>query len=308
MYTTWHNIDTSAPSGRINFDEELDKRKLIKNNLSTKFTRLIGKIAKFNLITLVFTSIVISLGISYLAACPSFLNRCHEVFIETRQQLVPIGLEKGSPNPKERRTKIKREIIASEWIDGNVFRSLLLLSAFILAFLRWQYGNRQSSMSEIFERKKSSNLDLIAHEGAVQDLVSGAVDPPSPNLQMRQTIFSKEQVDTLCNDFASRNPYGNKEATFKQKMFVFMELDNLEFAYTKFKSGMLDNEQIYRACEIFESRCQSELFRHLAAKQGLAYYTEDFHEVVRILLIFGYARSHGNVDNLHNDSEKTEGV
>jgi len=48
---------------------------------------------------------------------------------------------------------------------------------------------------------------------------------------------------------------------------------------------------MYRSCEIFESRCRSNLFRHIVANQGLEYYTDDLRKVIRYLMIFGYAKS-----------------
>ncbi|MCJ9430746.1 hypothetical protein [Kordiimonas marina] len=167
------------------------------------------------------------------------------------------------------------------------FQALLVTFAFILAFTRWQIGNRQSGMSELFERKKEVNLLILGGDSKLKQLVSGATSfKHSTQAQNNKTITPEE-----CRAYFNEITYNKRKASdidFDEKMFTFLELDNLEFAFSKYKSGLLDAEQMYRSCEIFESRCLNEDFRYLAAMQGFSFYTEDFHRVLGSLLVRGY--------------------
>lgn len=266
-------------------------------NKAQKFIdqKITVSIGKQNIIGLVILFSLASAVMSILIPLSS--NTTHR----TEEKVIKINADKSIQQKEE--TTIKESINSTYYFyllvfDGDIFRNSILFSAFVLAFFRWQVGNRQSAMSEIFERKRSMNLHIINNESDIKDMISGAISN-SLNIQdvNKETTFEKERAIELLEHFLMNNPHGKKEAGFKQRMFVYMELDNIEFALIKYHAGHLDAEQMFRACEIFESRCQSAFFRHLAINQGLAYYTRDFHKLICILMIFGYANSNDNNGN-----------
>ena len=70
-------------------------------------------------------------------------------------------------------------------------------------------------------------------------------------------------------------------------MLVFYELDNLEFVYLKFNTGLIDYNQIVRACLIFESRCMNKDFRMLSYRQVTGNYSVSFQNLIDLLIYIG---------------------
>lgn len=198
------------------------------------------------------------------------------------------------------------------FFNHDVFRGVLITGAFLLAFIRWQVGNRESAMSELFERKKEVNKLLMDKNDDLRELVIGVTE--LRDLKMSQNAPDKEydfdeclEIISRCIDgYKSKLPLLDEEklaareqkgttgvkaleaSEFLRKTFVYIEMDNLEFAHSKYEAGLLDPEQMFRSFEIFESRCRDDRFRELAAMQGLSYYTIDFQKVLVTALIYGY--------------------
>lgn len=189
------------------------------------------------------------------------------------------------------------------------FSDIVMLLVFASAFFQWQSSKKQTSISEMFERKKSTNKLIIEHGGKLADILHPVLGDKGENATSedkkatkkdeeatRKIVTKKEDIKTKLLDFAKKVEHNKIETEiemkkFIEKMFVYIELDNLEFALAKYVAGYLDDEQMYRACEIFESRCKGRLFRHLAVIQGLGYYTEELHNLVCCCLINGYNQS-----------------
>jgi hypothetical protein len=216
-------------------------------------------------------------------------------------------------------TEVQREQLDTAFFNLPYFQASIILFAFILAFSRWMIENRQSSMSELFERKKEVNLLLLKDEKSIfQPLVSEAVRAEaSPEREQRVEIANAHvrlllhraktwQQDPALVDGESASPFvggirrllrevlfegpqkregGAANADFLRKMFVYIELDNFELAFNRYIAGLLDPEQMFRACEIIESRCMNSTFRYLAANQGLKYYTANFHKALIPVLV-----------------------
>jgi len=65
-------------------------------------------------------------------------------------------------------------------------------------------------------------------------------------------------------------------------MYVFAELDNLEYVIEKYKLGYISPEQAFRGLRAFRSRCEHPDFRERALRWvGRAGYMEDTEGVVR---------------------------
>jgi hypothetical protein len=191
---------------------------------------------------------------------------------------------------------------------------IVAILVFSFALLRWGVENRQSSLNEIFARKKEINSLLMAKDNLTK-FIEGAVDKENlVKLTWSELATNKKSVVTSKTlkvgpftlrtsgyeiaspkiseilseitklDYLKDTPAFDQE----QKIFVFMEIDNLEFALEKYNAGYLDNEQMFRVCEIFESRCLSRPFRYLAATQGLAYYRFGLRQILARLIVRGH--------------------
>jgi len=92
--------------------------------------------------------------------------------------------------------------------------------------------------------------------------------------------------------FASRVDYAALPVEHKSQtvidMYIFAELDNLEFVFQKAKFGLVYPEFAFRAVKIFIARAENERFAQRAmqlVKSGR--YNEDFRRVVNELLYLG---------------------
>ncbi len=143
-------------------------RKLL--NKAHKFVdqKITVSIGKQNIIGLVILFSIARTVLSILI--PLSRNNTHRI----EEKVITINTDKSIPQKEE---MIKKEKINPTSyfnflvFDGDVFRNLILFSAFILAFFRWHVGNRQSAMSEIFERKRSMNLHIINNESDIKDMI-----------------------------------------------------------------------------------------------------------------------------------------
>jgi hypothetical protein len=59
---------------------------------------------------------------------------------------------------------------------------------------------------------------------------------------------------------------GNDESSFRKSMYVYIELDNLEYLIEKYHLGFLRNTTALRGLLTFKTRCCSAEFRNLALK------------------------------------------
>lgn len=224
----------------------------------------------------------------------------------------------GAPSETINSGNSEKKLIDRVQIEGDAFslpsfQAAVIAFAFILAFSRWMIENRQSAMSELFERKKEVNLLLLKDEkGVFQPLISEAVRPQPPRRIPERTRLHDDTVKGLLRRAATALPVEKggasksargvvtrikdilreppsdelpENAVFLRQMFVYIELDNFELAFNRYVSGLLDPEQMYRACEIIESRCLNPTFRYMAAAQGLKYYTDNFHRALIPILV-----------------------
>lgn len=231
------------------------------------------------------------------SGCGSIFGGCQSVSLETRTQIGSLVSTSGQDRSKVDQipdsSSPSRIVNQSEKIADDGLLNVAIVAAYgtILAFLyavfQWRMENRQSSMNEFFERKKDINF-LLMERNDLRDLLKEAVDRHIVALWERREIYPQVSVGNI-NEIQNLDYIRSIEKfTFEQKMFVFVEIDNLEFAIEKYVSGYLDDGQMYRACEIFQSRCFSRGFRYLAATQGLVYYKTSLQSVLACLVLRGH--------------------
>jgi hypothetical protein len=205
----------------------------------------------------------------------------------------------GPRSWREATTKqIRSEPQQRETFNFVVFQAILVAFAFSVGFARWQIGNRQAALNTVFDRKKELNLLFLDGEKKelLEPLIRGATDPDEMIKTTGEKTASREEAAAILHKCQSTSELKNNSLIdIGKKVFVFMELDNLEFAHEKYDRGYLDAEQMHRACEILESRCLNKEFRYLAVTQGLVYYNRDFHCIVAACIVRGYLLSGGQI-------------
>lgn len=184
--------------------------------------------------------------------------------------------------------------------DLNWAKAVFLLCALLIGFSRWHHKSRQDTLSHAFERKKAVNDFIIVHCKTLAEMISAATNPVDMDdpLEPITPDQCKAHLAVIGNPISGQTtvpsrPYDNisAEKQFIQKMFIFFELDNLEFAFNKHIANLLDDTQMVRACQIFESRCLGARFRYLALLLGKNNYDPDFLRLAQDLVIIGYVRS-----------------
>ena len=282
-----HHRDGVGPPDYI---QALADRKIKRNKFQQAVQRLSEWAAKQNMMAAVTLAVGLGIFFGFSTGCNGYLSwysACHkEIFDELHK---PILIEAGLDPGHSTKTHVERDITFGPSFNGGVFSGWLFLAAFVLAFTRWQIGNAQAAMTEIFQRKRDSNLFMVSNP-KTQPLVENVIKTGTAR-RRKKTTFSEAECRDLFKKFKDDRPFGAQSTQFDQHIFVYMELDNLEFAHMKYLAGYLAPEQMYRACEIFESRCQSAFFRFIAVNHGLRFYTASFHDLVVATIIFGYAAS-----------------
>ncbi len=124
-------------------------------------------------------------------------------------------------------------LIAAITIIGQGQYSALLLSVsiFILGFQQWRAARDETAMDRFYERINLSNQKLENWPAAREMLTVAWKDNPA----------------------------------FQREMYVYVELDTLEYVIEKYKLGYMSEEHTLRGLENFKSRClYSKEFRDLA--------------------------------------------
>jgi hypothetical protein len=136
-------------------------------------------------------------------------------------------------------------------VPAEFTASLLTLGAFMFAVQQWIATRRENSMDKYFERRELVNkrLDMWPH---AQSLVSH---------------FWGGEMD---------------ERSYQKYMYVYIELDNLEYVIEKYRIGFIDVYHAWRGLETFMSRCESSEFRTIAATVvNIAGYTQATRKAVQ---------------------------
>jgi hypothetical protein len=120
-----------------------------------------------------------------------------------------------------------------------------VLAGLIISTVATRSAHRSAIFSSGFSRRRSLNKDLTKRATMLRPLVSAAID-------------SKLEFST--EPYIPEKP--GPESNFHQAMYVYSELDSLEFMYENYRDGLLGGgKHFVRACLIFQSRCESRQFR-----------------------------------------------
>jgi hypothetical protein len=111
----------------------------------------------------------------------------------------------------------------------QVATAVVALGAFILGYQQWRSARFETSIDKFYERLEASNRKL--HEWTTARQLIGALDD---------------------------------QLSFQQSMYVFSEIDNLEYVIQKYKYGYMSTDQALRGVKTFKARCIHDKFRERA--------------------------------------------
>ncbi|MDF9827762.1 hypothetical protein M2447_001864 [Ereboglobus sp. PH5-10] len=143
------------------------------------------------------------------------------------------------------RTPIPVTTHPSLW-DPNAAAWAGIVVGLVMSALATRAAQRSELFRVSFERRRALNEDLVREKTKLMPLVSGAT-----------IITSGQHISGNSTPEQTRD-----EDEFVRIMYVFSELDTLEFMYENYRDGLLsEGKHFVRACLIFQSRCESSKFR-----------------------------------------------
>lgn len=155
-------------------------------------------------------------------------------------------------------------------------KKLSLLLTFIVitsAYLRWSRNQRSKNVDDALKRKDIANSMILQNK----DLLSPYVG----------------------NVFSTTEQYVEKNLSNKDlitiDMYVYTEIDNLEFVFEKSRAHLIEDQYVVRAIKIFVARAENKGFYNVAKrliKSGK--YNEKFSGAVLRLLFVGQIMSQHN--------------
>jgi len=160
-----------------------------------------------------------------------------------------------------------------EGFNFSAAQYVLLVGGSLVAYSQWLNGQRHRAVEEAMEKKGRANDLIIQNPVELIDLVLSAFE-----LDRSAGTMSR---DLTADDVSKR---------IVQEMFVYTEIDILEFVYLKSNQGIMLNEYAFRSVQIFISRAQNKKFAYLAqrlVKKGR--YNSGFKRGVNTLIRFAQA-------------------
>jgi predicted transcriptional regulator len=99
-----------------------------------------------------------------------------------------------------------------------------------------------------------------------------------------------------------------EDASYQRCMYVYVELDNLEYAIEKYKVGYMSADTALRALRTFQSRCTSEEFRKIARQSvpTAGYHTSTVEVVSNVLREIEPTQHIGPIFPSHQPTERAK--
>lgn len=173
------------------------------------------------------------------------------------------GLDKFVRRPS---SVVMLPIFAYSIIPGSATLIFAVL-AFWAGYERWMLAEKNRNVDDAIRRKELANKMIIDHANILRPFVSN--------------VFEMEERFS--------NTMLKPEERVRLHMYIFTEIDNLEFVFDKARSGLILPQYALRAIKIFAARCENFGFEQLAReliKNGR--YNRDFVRCAECLLDLGY--------------------
>jgi hypothetical protein len=137
--------------------------------------------------------------------------------------------------------------------NTQVWTLAIALGAFILGYQQWREARNEISMDRYYDRLELADRRLDSWPSA------------------------RALVNHLW-------PTVTDQASYECSMYVYVEIDNLEYVIEKYKLGYMSASLALRGLRAFQSRCVSSQFRKLALQyvQGAGYDSTTMEVVKRV--------------------------
>ena len=146
---------------------------------------------------------------------------------------------------------------------ANVATLVVVVIGFWIGYKRWALAEENRNVDDTIRRKELANKMMVDNASVLLPYVGDVFD------------IETQYAETLVTD----------RDRLKVQMYVFTEIDNLEFVFDKVKPGLLQERQALRAINIFLARCENNNFERMVRiliEKGR--YNYDFVKCVRSLL------------------------
>jgi len=151
-------------------------------------------------------------------------------------------------------------------IDQEWGRIAFFTLAFLVAYVRWGRSQRNENVKDAMIRKDKANSMIVEH--------TELLFPHTGNVFGFEARYAEQNLDDIRRA--------------KIDMYVFTEIDNLEFVFDKSRAGLIEDEYIVRAIKIFVARAENEGFFKVAQRLIVSgRYNEDFAQAAVKLLYVG---------------------
>jgi len=118
---------------------------------------------------------------------------------------------------------------------GNITFFIL---TFLIAYIRWVRSQRNENVEDAIMRKGKANSMIVEH--------AELLFPYIGNVFGFEAQYTEHHLDDIRHA--------------KIDMYVFTEIDNLEFVFDKSRAGLIEDNYIVRAIKIFVARTENEGF------------------------------------------------
>ena len=133
---------------------------------------------------------------------------------------------------------------------ANASILIMTIGAFMLGLQQWRLNKHEISLEKFYDR-----LDIV-------------------NRRLDEWTAARSLVRQFWTE-------GDTEECYEKAMYVYVEIDNLEYVIEKYLKGYMETKDALRGVTTFKSRCVSEEFRKLVCKQvSLAGYKSTTIEIV----------------------------
>jgi hypothetical protein len=153
----------------------------------------------------------------------------------------------------------------------SVFQSITLTSfvfpflAAVAAFQNWKKSRINSTVDDALKRKDITSTMIMSNPDVLLPYFRPSLSSPAMRV-------------------SSADPAVN----IKIDMYIYSEIDNLEFVFDKSHHGLVDELFVMRAIKIFVARSQNRLFRMRARDLvGTGRYNHDFQTSAETIMLIG---------------------
>jgi|SRR6056297_3680700 len=148
----------------------------------------------------------------------------------------------------------------------NCVRMVFLVLAFIITYIHWLKSQRSKNVEDAMARKDKANSMIIDNAELLYPYIGNVFD-----FRYR---YREKQIDQI--------------KLTKINMYVFTEIDNLEFVFEKSRSGLIEEIYALRAIKIFIARAENKGFFRIAQRLlETGRYNDEFKNSVQHLLYLG---------------------